>query len=181
MPLSTKVTLVVSGALITLFGGYVMVGGVVGAFEGIVAALIGGLLVGGMFLAIGLFILNGSVRGWSTFLAIGSRGINWHVGEDRWIEWHEIDEVGISVIQGAKGGKVVRIRIAGTVPGLPQRPDLDRWRTNDEPEPYTHKVLPPAAILSGPDGSLVAAALERYAGRRYTGIDERRTFTRRYS
>jgi len=172
----TKTTLVVAGALFTLFGGWILYSSVLAGIHGETIALIIGPFVGAMFLAVGLFIFYGIIRGWSTFLAIGSRGINWHVREDRWISWHEIDAVGISVIRSAKGTSVTRIRIAGTVPGLPHRPDLDRWRTNDEPEPYTHKVMPP-----GGDPSLAAAALERYAGPRYTGIDERHTLVRRYS
>ncbi|MCL2466490.1 MAG: hypothetical protein FWF21_04390 [Micrococcales bacterium] len=69
-----------------------------------------------------------------------------------------------------------RIRIAGTVPGLPRRRDLARWRrTTFEPEPYTH-VFPLPVRVQLPESlpdipvEVAAAALEKYAGPRYTGI-----------
>jgi len=183
MAMVTKLVIVVAGILLALLGGSVVVSATVGVFvQGEVVVGIIGVLVGGMFTLLGLYFLRGIILGWSTFLAIGSQGINWHVHEDRWIGWDEISEVGISLISSAKGGSVVRIRIAGTVPGLPHRPDLDRWRTRDEPEPYTHKILPPRPILaSNPNVNRSAEALQQYAGPRYTGIAERTTAVRRYN
>jgi len=69
-----------------------------------------------------------------------------------------------------------RIRIAGTVPGLPHRRDLAVWRrTTLEPEPYTHifplplRVQLPETLPDVPV-EVAAAALEKYAGPRYTGV-----------
>jgi len=176
MGIGTKMTGIVIGTLLALFGGWIIFSS---AAE--TGAFVMGLVVGGMFLLIGLFVFYVVIHGWSTFVAIGSQGINWHERKDRWISWHEIDEVGISVIHSAKGRSVTWIRIAGTVPGLPHRPDLDRWRTDDEPEPYTHKIMPPVPPYPTAEESLVAAALRRYAGPRYTGIDERSTVVHRHS
>jgi hypothetical protein len=159
-----------------------------------------GLVVGGGFALLGLWMVRTIRSAKTAFIALGSQGINWPLNGDRLLGWNEISAVGISVVwsqapaSNALGSAIVhgttrniitRIRIAGLVPGLPHRPDLAAWHSIDEPEPYTHKVVLPQAmrrdLTNLPVKDLVAAALERYAGPKYTGVEERRTFTRRYN
>ncbi|MCL2466200.1 MAG: hypothetical protein FWF21_02910 [Micrococcales bacterium] len=173
MATATQVAMAATGLLL-FFSGIAIVSVTA---EGTVADL----LIGGMFLLLGLLFLGGTVAVRSRFIAIGSEGINWHVRNDRWIGWNEISAVGITWVTAPRGGPFVWIRIAGSVPGLPQRPDLDRLRIRDEPPPYTHRIQAPRPfLLSSPTTDLTAAALQRYAGPRYTGV-ERRFPIRRHS
>jgi hypothetical protein len=159
---------------------------------------------GGALLLLWLWLVFASLRTRSAFVAIGSQGINRHVNGDTWLSWNEIGAVGISVLYSeppvkkasaalaesvlpAAGTKIAaRVRIAGATPEhLSHRPELDSWRTSDEPEPYTHKVILPTAPTESLDNlssvSLMHAALTRYAGDRYTGVEYRKTIVGRYS
>ncbi|MCL1919014.1 MAG: hypothetical protein FWG14_11965 [Peptococcaceae bacterium] len=156
--------------------------------------------IGGAFFLLWVWVLIKYLSVRSAFIAIGPMGINCHLNDDRWIRWEEIGSVGISVLyarppirsvgaaiaEEATGGNiVVRIRIAGVVPGLPNRPDLNKWRTHDEPAPYTHKVKLPRLPLEKLENlscvKQAHAALAYYAGSRYTGVEYRRTYRTRYS
>jgi len=113
---------------------------------------------------------------------VGSQGISVRQGGDQWIGWDEIAAIGVSVRYLNRGGFVpvrrgviIRLRIAGRVPGLPSRPDLANWRVNDESVPYTHRiVLRPYMTVTSNSHLVVdqaAAALHQYAGSLYTGVD----------
>jgi len=162
-----------------------------------------GACIGGAFFFLWVFLLIRSLSIRSSFVAIGSMGINRHHNGDQWIRWEEIGAVGISVLYAQAPIKkashalaeailplvgtkiVIRLRIAGSTPGLPHRPDLKEWRTHDEPSPYTHKVLLPRSPMETLEHlssvEQAHAALIRYAGVRYTGVDYRKTIIGRYS
>ena len=182
-----RILYAITGGFCALLGGYVFIVSIIDREVMGVAGMIMGLLIGAMFLAIGVFILS-SFRVRSAFIAIGTQGINWHLNGDRWLSWNEISAVGISILYASSGKKtqfVSRIRIAGTLPELTHRPDLASWRTYDEPEPYTHKVVFPHVLMASmnnlPSVDLAAVALEKYAGDKYTGLDYRKTIVGRYT
>ncbi|MDR2721760.1 MAG: hypothetical protein LBB35_02695 [Coriobacteriaceae bacterium] len=183
-------------SLITLYGAFF-------ADNDTTARIVGGCF-GGALLLLWIWLALASLRTRSAFVAIGSQGINRHINGDTWLSWNEIGSVGISVLYSqapttsdsaalvesvlpSAGIKIAaRIRIAGaTSDHLFHRPELDKWRTNDEPEPYTHKVVlptPPTEALENLTSvSLAHAALTRYAGSRYTGVEYRKTVVGRYS
>jgi hypothetical protein len=158
-------------------------------------------IIGTVFLLLWALLFITFVRVRSAFVAIGPMGINRHINSDQWIHWDEISSVGISVLHASPlvrnvgstiaksvmpgANVVIRLRIAGSEPGLPHRPDLSMWRTADEPEPYTHKVVLPKSTAvkfeRQPSVEQAHEALVRFAGARYTGVEYRQTFTRRYS
>ncbi len=186
--------LVVLGVVAALFGLLPLGSTVVTAASGDLSDIGGG---GGLAvrLVITLFLTAATVgpfvmllRSWGSYVAVGSQGIWRHTPHrDQGISWREVGLVGISMLSTTTrtGTKTLaRIRIAPSVPGLPTRPDLARWRTGDEPEPYTLKLPIPFGGISAAGTArieMVAAALVTYGGGRFSGVDHREPFVRRYS
>ncbi|GAB3403462.1 hypothetical protein GCM10027515_14520 [Schumannella luteola] len=160
-----------------------------------VALTIVGVLVG----LFGVLCLMGvrNIRG--AGLAIGPDGIQATLqGKTVRIAWHEIAYVGISITSSGfdgpgappvpsrfRGRSIIRIRLAGTTPGFTDRPDMKFLVTNDEQEPYTHKLPIAKAGALGDDrfGFIdpVARALAGFGGPRFTGVEQKRVAVGRYS
>jgi hypothetical protein len=144
-----------------------------------IAASIGGLLV-----LFGFLCLYGAYRGVGVRLVIDAGGIAREGRSRTWrIAWDDLDAAGVSVLRwmppratnpvgrGERMGRIVLApaRDLGALYGV---------RQGDEPEPWTHYVT------LGANADWVAAAeqgLERFAGERYRGAQERDVLRRRYS
>ncbi|WP_181408275.1 hypothetical protein [Schumannella sp. 10F1B-5-1] len=132
-------------------------------------------------------------------LEIGAAGISATLrGRTAQIGWNEISQVGISIVSsgwdgpgappiptGTRGRSVVRLRLAGVVPGFANRPELAFLATGDEPAPYTHKLpLLTGAVMTDARFANVdpaAQALAYFGGARFTGVEHRRGIVGRYT
>jgi len=126
------------------------------------------LLAGIFFVVMGIITLKTTIDGWRDCVTIGSRGITWNLRKKEGaLFWEELSAVWI-VATLARGGFTVDLLVAGTAPGL-DRPDLDRWRSQ-QVAPYTHAIrLPTGAWIHRSDTNMAGRALHRYSGQRYHG------------
>jgi len=147
----------------------------------VVLAFLGVIITAALWF-LGITLMVKATKLGSGSVVVGSQGISVRQSGDQWIGWDEIAAIGVSVRYINMGGfipfrrgLIIRLRIAGRVPGLPNRPDLVSWQVNDEPVPYTHRiVLRPYMTVTSNSHMVIdqaAAALHQYAGPLYTGVD----------
>ncbi|MDR1825993.1 MAG: hypothetical protein LBR27_11840 [Bifidobacteriaceae bacterium] len=154
-----------------------------------------GLLVVG----IGVAAFKGSGQSKDAYLEIGPDGIVIHRGTTARLAWPEIQEVGLSLVYRREVAEPEQLllpkelttkvssylRLAPVVPGFAGRTDLAPLRpakapgVDAEPPPFTHRFLlhgfPWGPKRHAPVIDLLDAALRRFAGPRYTGVQWRRS------
>lgn len=178
--------LLLGAAALVAVGLLLLVGAMSGELrvEGGTAAVAVAASIGGLLVLFGFLCLYGAYRGVGVRLVIDAEGIAREGRSRTWrIPWDDLDAVGVSVLRWAppratnsvgRGERMGRIVLAPTR----DLGDLYGVRRGDEPEPWTHYVT------LGANADWVAAAergLERFAGERYRGAQERDVLRRRYS
>lgn len=146
-------------------------------------------------LGIGMIASFTNVR--KSFLSIGSQGLLVNRGGvTTGIGWHEIAWIGIDVMyaRGPQSGLtprqlrtrlVIRVRMVPVYPGFGGRPDMVGFETQDEPAPYTHKIVLAhgafATETNVPEAETAAGAIYQFAPQKFTGVEYRQSLVGRYS
>jgi hypothetical protein len=205
LPSAPKTTLfLVVGVGMAVVGAWTLLQAVrSGASSG---GLVATLCAGGIFLALGLFFLSRLPKVKKAYTAIGSQGITLNrAGKEVSIPWDAVVAVGVSVIHQkaapvqslssaaasaiasgtALANPMVRLRFCFADGFLAANPLVARLvpEPGDEPAPFTNVAplaqhpLTSTAEVWGVD--TLAAALARYAGPRFTGVEQREALIRR--